>query len=106
MSNCITVIWLILSELAYRLHAVIPTATHCNFFNTSRVLAHFPPANTYESKADVSDVIDCADFNVNNICNLCITLQMLKTVKLLKDKGRSRHSVLLYGHGDGGGGPT
>lgn len=35
-----------------------------------------------------------------------IILQILKTVKLLKDKGRTRHSVLLYGHGDGGGGPT
>ena len=32
-------------------------------------------------------------------------LQVLKTVEQFKDKGRSRRSVLLYGHGDGGGGP-
>ena len=34
------------------------------------------------------------------------TLQILKAVSQFQDKGRSRHSVLLYGHGDGGGGPT
>ena len=34
------------------------------------------------------------------------TLQVLKTASQFRDKGRSRHSVLLYGHGDGGGGPT
>ena len=32
--------------------------------------------------------------------------QVLKTVTQFRDKGRSRHSILLYGHGDGGGGPT
>ena len=30
----------------------------------------------------------------------------MKTVKNLKDKGRTNHSILLYGYGDGGGGPT
>ncbi|CAI7994927.1 Alpha-mannosidase 2C1 [Geodia barretti] len=49
-------------------------------------LVHFPPADTYESCADVKDV--------------------LKTVSQFRDKGRSRQSILLYGHGDGGGGPT
>jgi alpha-mannosidase len=49
-------------------------------------LAHFPPADTYQSRADVKDV--------------------LKTVSQFRDKGRSRQSILLYGHGDGGGGPT
>ena len=32
--------------------------------------------------------------------------QLLKSVRQFKDKGRSRQSMLLYGHGDGGGGPT
>ena len=31
---------------------------------------------------------------------------MLKSVKQFKDKGRSSQSILLYGYGDGGGGPT
>lgn len=32
--------------------------------------------------------------------------QVVKTVKQFLDKGRSRQSMLLFGHGDGGGGPT
>ncbi|XP_015750307.1 PREDICTED: alpha-mannosidase 2C1-like, partial [Acropora digitifera] len=52
----------------------------------SRCLAHFPPADTYESRGDAADV--------------------LKTVKQLKDKGQVHASMLLYGHGDGGGGPS
>ena len=35
-----------------------------------------------------------------------LCLQVLKTVSQFRDKGRSRDSILLYGHGDGGGGPT
>jgi len=31
---------------------------------------------------------------------------MLKTVKNNKDKGLVNHSALLFGFGDGGGGPT
>jgi len=52
----------------------------------SRCLAHFPPADTYESCGNAADVI--------------------KTVKQLKDKGKVHASMLLYGHGDGGGGPS
>ncbi|XP_078370059.1 alpha-mannosidase 2C1-like isoform X2 [Oculina patagonica] len=52
----------------------------------SRCLAHFPPADTYESRGNAADVI--------------------KTVKQLKDKGQVHASMLLYGHGDGGGGPS
>lgn len=52
----------------------------------SRCLAHFPPADTYESRGNAADV--------------------LKTVKQLKDKGQVHASMLLYGHGDGGGGPS
>ncbi len=52
----------------------------------SRVLAHFPPVDTYNSLANVHDVL----FNVSNY----------------KDHDRSNHSYLLFGFGDGGGGPT
>ena len=33
-------------------------------------------------------------------------IKIVKTVKNLKDKGRTNVSMLLYGYGDGGGGPT
>eukprot|EP00731_Ephydatia_muelleri_P024288 Em0016g559a len=66
------------------------TFPHNTFFwegiDGTRILTHFPPANTYSSNAGVEDVV--------------------KTVKQFLDKGRSRQSILLFGHGDGGGGPT
>jgi alpha-mannosidase len=52
----------------------------------SQVLAHFPPADTYN-----------ADVNVE-------TLRRSATAS--KDHDRTRHSLLVYGWGDGGGGPT
>jgi alpha-mannosidase len=51
----------------------------------SKILTHFPSADTYESDGSVADV--------------------LKTVHEHKDKGRSNSAILLYGFGDGGGGP-
>ncbi|HEY9075738.1 MAG TPA: alpha-mannosidase [Anaerolineaceae bacterium] len=52
----------------------------------SRVLTHFPPADTYNAEATVKDVV----FSVNNF----------------KDHERARESYMLFGYGDGGGGPT
>jgi alpha-mannosidase len=52
----------------------------------SEVLGHFPPADTYSSGADVAD--------------------LLRTARQYKDLERSGTSLLLFGHGDGGGGPT
>jgi alpha-mannosidase len=52
----------------------------------SEVLAHFPPTDTYNSAADVSD--------------------LLKTAREYKSSDHSRTSMLVFGHGDGGGGPT
>lgn len=54
--------------------------------DNSEVLAHFPPANSYTSEITVEEVV--------------------KVVKNLKDKGRVSSSLMLFGHGDGGGGPT
>ncbi|MBA2482367.1 MAG: alpha-mannosidase [Planctomycetes bacterium] len=51
----------------------------------SEVLAHFPPADTYNAEATVSQLRD----NARNY----------------KDNDRSRHSLMLFGYGDGGGGP-
>jgi alpha-mannosidase len=52
----------------------------------SEVLAHFPPADTYNATADVAEVRAAA--------------------RNYRDHDRSRRSLLVFGHGDGGGGPT
>ncbi|XP_052664164.1 alpha-mannosidase 2C1 isoform X3 [Harpia harpyja] len=63
---------------------------HHTFFwegiDGSRVLTHFPPGDSYGMHGRVEE--------------------MLRTVKNNKDKGRVNHSALLFGFGDGGGGPT
>ncbi|GAB0193978.1 alpha-mannosidase 2C1 [Grus japonensis] len=63
---------------------------HHTFFwegiDGSRVLTHFPPGDSYGMHGRVEE--------------------MLKTVKNNKDKGRVNDSALLFGFGDGGGGPT
>lgn len=52
----------------------------------TKVLVHFPPADTYTSPANVNDIrkseVNCKDLSVTN------------------------EAMLLFGHGDGGGGPT
>lgn len=52
----------------------------------TKVLSHFPPADTYCSMVSVSDLYQS---DKNN-----------------KDRDRTQKSLLLFGHGDGGGGPT
>lgn len=63
---------------------------HDNFFwegiDGSNVLVHFPPNKTYTSLATVQEIVS--------------------SVEKLSDKGRVSCSMLLYGKGDGGGGPT
>lgn len=50
----------------------------------STILSHFPPADTYNSLANVKDIMN--------------------SFKYHKSKSTSRRSLLLYGNGDGGGG--
>ena len=52
----------------------------------SEVLAHYPPADTYNSDVTVSE--------------------LLKTVRDYRDHDHARTSLLVFGFGDGGGGPT
>ena len=52
----------------------------------SELLTHFPPADTYNATVSVAQLRD----NVRNY----------------KDHDRSRESLMLFGFGDGGGGPT
>ncbi|WEV46206.1 glycosyl hydrolase-related protein [Bifidobacterium sp. ESL0690] len=50
------------------------------------VLTHFPPSDTYDSPVEVKDVV--------------------YSQKNYLDKDLSDHAIMLYGYGDGGGGPT
>ncbi|XP_013784457.2 alpha-mannosidase 2C1-like [Limulus polyphemus] len=63
---------------------------HNNFFwqgiDGSTVLTHLPPGDSYEMKVTVEEAI--------------------KTFQNLQDKGRVSCSLMLFGYGDGGGGPT
>jgi alpha-mannosidase len=52
----------------------------------SEVLAHFPPTETYTSDAAVGE--------------------LRRAVRDYRDHDHSRTSLLVFGHGDGGGGPT
>jgi alpha-mannosidase len=52
----------------------------------SEVLAHFPPADTYNAEATVPE--------------------LRRSARDYKDHAHSRASLLVFGHGDGGGGPT
>jgi alpha-mannosidase len=52
----------------------------------TEVLGHFPPADTYNSEANVPE--------------------LLKASRLYHDHDSSRTSLLVFGYGDGGGGPT
>ncbi|MDT4902260.1 MAG: alpha-mannosidase [Pseudonocardiales bacterium] len=52
----------------------------------SRVFTHFPPADTYNSELSGRELA----YGVRNFA----------------EHGRSRHSLLPFGYGDGGGGPT
>ena len=52
----------------------------------SEVLAHFPPADTYNAEATVEE--------------------LRRSVRDYLDHDHSRRSLLVFGHGDGGGGPT
>eukprot|EP00066_Takifugu_rubripes_P004327 XP_003967613.1 PREDICTED: alpha-mannosidase 2C1 isoform X1 [Takifugu rubripes] len=69
---------------------LVNTFPHNTFFwegiDGSKVLTHFPPGDSYEMNGKVSDLV--------------------KTVRNNRDKGRVNHGALLFGFGDGGGGPS
>ncbi len=52
----------------------------------SEVLAHFPPADTYNAESSVPE--------------------LRRSARDFKDHAHSSRSMLVFGHGDGGGGPT
>ncbi|XP_007525848.2 alpha-mannosidase 2C1 isoform X1 [Erinaceus europaeus] len=86
MRNC-GIKYFLTQKLSWNLVNSFP---HHTFFweglDGSRVLAHFPPGDSYGMQGSVEEV--------------------LKTVTKNQDKGRTNHSAFLFGFGDGGGGPT
>jgi alpha-mannosidase len=79
--------WFLTQKLSWNQYNVLP---HHSFLwegiDGSRVLAHFPPADTYGGKMSVHEL----RYAVSNF----------------KDHDRSSRSMYLFGWGDGGGGPT
>ncbi|MGN8049466.1 alpha-mannosidase [Curtobacterium sp. 22159] len=79
--------WFVTQKPSWNETNVIPhTSFHWEGIDGSRVLTHLPPADTYNS--DVSP----ADLHRGERQN--------------KERGVANTSMLLYGFGDGGGGPT
>lgn len=52
----------------------------------SSIYTHFPPADTYNGCGSVEEI--------------------MKNIENFNDKGRSNTALLLFGEGDGGGGPN
>ncbi len=74
-------------KLSWNQYNVLP---HHSFewegIDGSRVFTHFPPADTYNGDASVAELVHA--------------------VRNFKDHDRATRSLYVYGHGDGGGGPT
>lgn len=59
---------------------------HWQGIDGTKVLVHFPPTDTYNAEASVED--------------------LRRDVRAHLDNDRTRHTYMLFGYGDGGGGPT
>jgi alpha-mannosidase len=79
--------WFLTQKLSWNQYNVLP---HHSFWwegiDGSRVFTHFPPADTYNGNVSAREL----RFVVDNF----------------KDHDRATRSLYLFGHGDGGGGPT
>jgi len=73
-------------KLSWNLYNKFPHSTfYWKGIDGTDILSHFPPGDTYNSCGSLEEV--------------------LKSQTNFKEKGRSNCSLLLYGDGDGGGGP-
>jgi alpha-mannosidase len=78
--------WFITQKLSWSLINKFPFSSfHWRGIDGSQVLTHFPPADTYTSNGGLE--------------------QVMMSHTNFKNKGNSRVSLLLFGDGDGGGGP-
>ena len=73
-------------DLVERHHQVPAPLVHVGSIDGSRIFTHFPPADTYAAWCKVQE-LDYAEKN-------------------FQDKDLADRSLLLFGFGDGGGGPT
>jgi alpha-mannosidase len=73
----------------------------------SKVITHFPPNDTYNSRATVK--VRRRKEKERRRLLMCFNHQKMQdflfNVSNFKDKDRSSHSLFVYGEGDGGGGP-
>lgn len=73
-------------KLSWSCHNKFPHNTfYWRGIDGTEILTHFPPADTYNSNGTIKEI--------------------LMSQTNFKDKGRSNRSLLLFGDGDGGGGP-
>ncbi|PZE28021.1 glycoside hydrolase family 38 C-terminal domain-containing protein [Curtobacterium sp. MCBD17_028] len=79
--------WFLTQKPSWNETNVMPhTSFHWEGIDGSRVLTHFPPADTYNSELSPAD--------------------LHRGERQNKERGTADVSMLLYGFGDGGGGPT
>lgn len=78
--------YFVTQKLSWNLRNKFPHTTfYWEGLDGSKILCHFPPADTYTSQAKADDVIRCYENH--------------------KSKTSTNRSLFLFGHGDGGGGP-
>lgn len=79
--------WFFTQKLSWNTTNTLP---HHTFWweglDGTRIWTHFPPVDCYDSIVSPAEVV--------------------KAERNFKEKGRARHSLLPFGYGDGGGGPT
>ena len=73
-------------DLVERHHQVPAPLVHVGGIDGTRILTHFPPSDTY--------------------CSWMSMHELMYSQRNFLDKDLSRNAILLYGFGDGGGGPT
>ncbi|MFC7340346.1 alpha-mannosidase [Saccharopolyspora griseoalba] len=79
--------WFLTQKLSWNQTNRFPHHTfHWEGIDGTRVLTHFPPADTYNAEVTGAELARAQ----NNF----------------REAGRARRSLLAFGHGDGGGGPT
>lgn len=79
--------WFLTQKLSWNDTTVFPHHTFAwEGIDGSRILTHFPPADTYSAEVTAGE--------------------LRHAVSNFRDKSVSDHSLLLFGYGDGGGGPT
>ncbi|TDC65326.1 alpha-mannosidase [Micromonospora sp. KC207] len=79
--------WFLTQKLSWNDTTVFPHHTFAwEGIDGTRILTHFPPSDTYAAEVTAAE--------------------LKHAVTNFRDKTRSDHSLLLFGYGDGGGGPN